>query len=111
MPAKFIKSDLRAITASDDFGVDDDGSETGGVRWNGIKIPSAIFDDEHHEIQAGEGPAHIMAIPMIMGLEQDFPGLAANDPVTINGESYIVRNWKPDGTGYIEIFLDSSTES
>ena len=48
---------------------------------------------------------------MITGKEHDFPGIETDDPVSIlkdgetTPETFIVTNWKVDGTGVIEIFL------
>ncbi len=105
MVAKFIKDDIQKITTPKEFGVDD------GITWNGVTVKNVIFDDEDIEVQTGEGVAHIMPQPSLTGSTSDFPGIQENDPVAVNGENFVVRNWKKDGTGQITIFLDRNLPS
>lgn len=99
MTAKFLEDDLDEIFSDTVFG------NTGGVTWNGVVIADAIFDDESIEAQMGEGPAEIIPQPMITGKTKDFIGIDTDDPIQVNSETFYVKNWKPDGTGVIEIFL------
>lgn len=99
MAASFLKTDLDEIFSDDVFG------NTGGVVWNGVTVEDAIFDDESIEAQMGEGVAEIIPQPRIMGKTADFDGIDTDDPVQVKGETFYVKNWVPDGTGVIEIFL------
>jgi uncharacterized protein YhfF len=82
---------------------------TSGMTWKGVALEDCIFDDEDLEIQAGEGVAEIIHQAMITGSSSQFVGIADDDPVLVNGESFTVVNWKDDGTGVIEVFLKRVT--
>lgn len=96
-PAAFLANDLRFMVGSLPFG------ET--VYWRGNRL-TAIFDDEDVEVQLGEGPVQIVPSAVITGVESDFPNIAEDDPVVARNINYIVKNWKRDGTGMIEIFME-----
>jgi len=100
MSADFLTDDLDTVLSEKDFG------HTGGVRWKDVLIKDVIFDDESIEAVMGEGVAEIIPQPMITGKTSDFIGIKVEDEFTINDEKFIVKNWKPDGTGIIEIFLE-----
>jgi hypothetical protein len=104
MTADFLKKDLDVIFSPNVFG------ETDGVVWNGVTVKDAIFDDESIETQMGEGVAEIIEQPMITGKTDDFVGIDTDDPIQVNGETFVVQNWKVDGTGVIEIFLTRNPE-
>lgn len=97
MPAAFLQDDIDQITDVTVFGQ--------SVTWKGVSV-NVIFDDEDVEVQLGEGVGHIVAQPMITGKTSDFPGIADGDAVVAGGQSFTVKNWKRDGTGMIEIFLE-----
>ena len=99
MPADFLKKDLDVILSPEVFGEDD-------VKWKGKAIDDIIFDDEDVEVQMGEGVAEIIQQPMLTGKTHDFIGIADDDKVTVNDEKFTIKNWKKDGTGVIEIFLE-----
>ena len=111
MSADFLKDDLDIILSKDVFGNDD------GVTWNGVEVEDAIFDDESFEVQLGEGVPEIIEQPMITGKADDFIGIDTYDPISIlkdgevTPETFIVKNWKVDGTGVIEIFLTRKPET
>jgi hypothetical protein len=102
MPGNFISSDVDVFFETSGFG-------HGSVVWNGVTVTRVIFDDEDIEVEAGEGNSQIIPNPMLTGRETDFVGIAVDDPVNIDGELFTVRNWKRDGTGIIEVFLQRST--
>ena len=95
MSADFLTDDLDVILSDDVFG------HKGGVTWNGVSVPDAIFDDESIEVQMGEGVAEIIEQPIITGKTKDFTGIDTDDPILVNGETFAVKNWKVDGTGVI----------
>ena len=97
MPASFIANDVAHVTDSSVFGE--------SATWRGNDVVG-VFDDEDVEAQLGEGPVQIIPQPMFTGQTADFPGIADGDAMVIGGESFEVRNWKQDGTGQIEIFLE-----
>ena len=97
MPAAFIANDVAHVTGSDVFG------ET--VTWDGNTV-TVIFDDEDIEVQLGEGVAQIQNQVTMTGQTSDFPGIADGNVVVARGVTYHVKNWKRDGTGEIEIFLE-----
>lgn len=98
MPASFITSDITHMTDSSIFGESD-------ATWKTISV-AGIFDDEDVEVQMGEGVGQIVPQPMFTGLTSDFPGIADGDAMVIGGQNFKVKNWKQDGTGQIEIFLE-----
>jgi hypothetical protein len=104
MPASFINDDLGLFFDGKDFG------ETETVLWNGVVVENVIFDDEDVEVSMGEGVGEIVPQPTLTGRTDDFTGIRTDDPVTIRGESFTVKNWKNDGTGMIEIFLTRENE-
>jgi hypothetical protein len=103
MAGAFLTSDMKTILSPNDFG------EENGIVWAGVTVTNVIFDDEDIEVETGEGVAEIMRQPIIIGASADFPNIAMGDSITIGAQTMTVRNWKDDGTGQIEIFLDRST--
>lgn len=97
MPASFIANDVAHVTDSSVFGE--------SVTWKGNAV-TAIFDDEDIEVTLGEGVAQIIPHAMLTGQTSDFPGIATGDVVVARGVTYHVKNWKRDGTGEIEVFLE-----
>lgn len=97
MPASFISDDVAHVTGSDVFG------ET--VTWKGNSV-TAIFDDEDIEVEVGEGVAQIIPHAMLIGQTSDFPGIANGDVVVARSVTYHIKNWKRDGSGQIEVFLE-----
>jgi len=100
MPASFIENDITHMLASSDFG-----EASGSVTWKGNAV-DAIFDDEDVELTLGEGVGQIIPQPMLTGKTADFPSIADGDAVVADGRNFVVKNWKRDGTGEIEIFLE-----
>lgn len=100
MAASFLQDDIDTILDVKTFGV------TGGCVWKGVSIENVIFDDEDIEITMGEGVAEIIPQPMLTAKTSDFDGIAEGDAVQVSGETFKIRNWKKDGTGVIEIFLE-----
>lgn len=100
MSASFLTGDLDVILDNKVFGV------TNGCVWKGVTITNVIFDDEDIEVFLGEGVPEIVPQPTLMGKLSDFPGIDTGDAVTVSGVSYTVKNWKNDGTGMIQIFLN-----
>lgn len=101
MPAKFIDADIDHVLSDRDFG-----ETEGTVIWQGVTIPNAIFDDEDVEIQVGEGTAEIIQQPMITAKTSYFPSIREGDTVSVDGETFRVKNYQRDGTGMILIYLD-----
>ena len=101
MPGSFLEDDLTSLFASPDFGEAD-----GTVTWAGVTISGGIFDDEDIELQLGEGVTEIAHQARFTGPSAEFVGIRDNDPMTIRGRQFRVKNWKDDGTGVIEIFLE-----
>jgi hypothetical protein len=102
MPGSFLTDDLNQLFSTDEFG-------TTAV-WNGVSIPGVIFDDESIEATMGEGTVMILSQPKITGRSADFEGVALDDALLCNGETFTIKNWKPDGTGMIEIFLSRDSQ-
>lgn len=105
MPANFLEDDINHILSGDVFGEDD------GCLWNGVQIEDVIFDDEHVEVETGQGITQIIPQPVITGRTSDFLGIADGDTINVRGETLTVRNWKADGTGMIEIFLSREAQT
>ena len=97
MPASFIANDVAHVTNSSIFGE--------GVTWKGNTVV-AIFEDEDIEVTTGEGTAQIVPNAMLTGQTSDFPNIARNEVVVARSATYHVKNWKQDGTGEIEVFLE-----
>ncbi len=98
MPGKFINDDLKVVFASSEFGEAD--ASYGGVTVMGI------FDDEDIEVETGEGVTQIIPQPMFTGRTVDFSGIARDQTMTVRNETFRIKNWKVDGVGMIEIFLE-----
>lgn len=97
MPAAFIANDVAHVTGSDVFGE--------SVTWAGSTV-TVIFDDEDVEVQLGDGVAQIQNQPTMIGQTSDFSGIADGDTVVARGVTFKVKNWKRDGQGQIEVFLE-----
>lgn len=102
MVSSVFPRDLGALFASSDFGEAD-----GDIVYKGNSI-EGIFDDEDVEFQLGEGVPEIHHQIMVTAKSADFPNIADGDILTIRGNPHIIRNWKDDGTGVIEVFLEKS---
>lgn len=97
MVASFIANDVAHVTDSDVFGE--------SVTWRGVSV-TAIFDDEDIEVTLGEGVAQIQPQAMLTGQMSDFSGISDGDVVVARSVTYRVVNWKRDGAGQIEVFLE-----
>lgn len=100
MAGNFIEDDLAVIFSDRDFG------HTGGIVWNGVTIEGAIFDDQDVEVQMGEGMVQIISQPMITGPSSAFEGIRREDPISVGGQSFVVKSTNDDGTGVIEIYME-----
>ena len=100
MVSKAFDRDFKHMLSPKVFGAD------GGCLWKGVEVEGVIFDDEAVAVSLGEGPTEIIQQPKITGRESDFIGLAEDDEIRVNGETFEVKNWMPDGTGEIVIFLE-----
>lgn len=102
MVSPIFSRDIGALLASSDFG-----EASGDVVYNGSVI-DGIFDDEDVEFQLGEGVPEIHHQCVFTGRSADFTCIAEGDVLTIRGTVFIIRNWKDDGTGMIEVFMEKS---
>ena len=101
MAGSFLTNDLTAILASSDFG-----EASGSVTLAGVVIPNGIFDDEDIDVGMGEGVAQIVPQPIFTCASAHAVNIAENQIMVIQGTSFRVKNWKNDGTGMIEIYLE-----
>lgn len=98
MAGTFIQNDLAALFSQNDF------AET--VVLDGVTIRDAIFDDGDREVNNGEGVAQIVPQPVVQ-LPTSYTASVVDGSVVIaRGETYRVVNWKHDGTGVTEIYLE-----
>lgn len=100
MAGAFLTDDLPTFFSARDFGVDE-----GTVTWRGAHV-TGVFDDKDVEVPNGEGVATIIPQPTFTSSSAQFAAIAEYDPMVVGGVDYIVRNWKHDGTGVIEIYLE-----
>ena len=104
MAGSFLTNDLTTILASSDFG------EAGNsVTLAGVVIPNGIFDDEDIDVSMGEGVAQIVPQPIFTCATAHVPTIADGQIMIIRGETFKVQNWKQDGTGLTEIYLERVT--
>lgn len=101
MPMSCLTTDLTALFSESDFG-----EVTGSVRWRGVVINGAIFDDEDVEISLGEGVGEIQHQAVLTSISSQFVGIADGDLMVARGRNFRVKNWKDDGTGVIDIHLE-----
>lgn len=99
MPGSFLQSDLSAIFNSSEFG-------EASVVINGRDVPGAIFDYGDIEVQTGEGFGQIVPQPKITCDTSKILPLVHGQVVSACGKTYRVKNWKDDGTGVTEIYLE-----
>jgi len=98
MTGQFITDDLSVLFASSEFG-------EANATYQGSPV-MGIFDDEDVEVQMGEGVAEIISQPMFTGRSVDFSDIARGQAIAAGGETFRIKNWKADGTGVIEIYLE-----
>lgn len=98
MPGQFITGDIDALFVSLEFG-------EATATYQGSPVVG-IFDDEDIEAQMGEGVTEIIHQPTFTGKSADFSGISDGHTMVIIGETFRVKNWKDDGTGVIEVFLE-----
>ncbi len=101
MPGSFLTSDLVTLFASSEFGEAKD-----SVTLAGVVIPDGIFDDEDIDVTMGEGAAQIVPQPIFTCATAHVLGIADGQIMVIRGASFKVQNWKNDGTGLTEIYLE-----
>lgn len=99
MPGAFLTNDLTAIFNSAEFG-------DATVVINGVSAPGSIFDSGDIEVQTGEGFGQIVPQPKITCATSVILPLSNGQIVTASGRTYKVKNWKDDGTGVTEIYLE-----
>lgn len=63
-----------------------------------------IFDDEYFDEVGGVGIEG--SAPAFHCEAADVSGVAQGDALTVNSVSYIIRNVRPDGTGYVVLILE-----
>ena len=97
MPGAFLTTDLASLFVSSEFGE--------AATYQGSPV-QGIFDDEDVEVQMGEGVTEIVHQPMWTGRSADFTGIADGHTMVIRSATFRVKNWKDDGTGVIEVFLE-----
>jgi hypothetical protein len=93
-------NDLPVFFAARDFGVAEN-----SVTWRGAHV-TGIFEDKDVEVATGEGVAQIVRQPVFTSSSSQFPGIADGDAFVTDGIAYLVKNWKDDGSGVIEIYLE-----
>lgn len=81
--------DLDEMLSSDDHGV--------SVTWNAATF-DGIFNKEYFTEEGGQvGTAS--SEPMLYVRSTNVNGIAEEDEITIDGDSYFVEDFEPDGTG------------
>lgn len=101
MAMSCIDSDLDALFSSSDFG------EADGALRNGVGDPIAgIFDDEDVDTVNGEGVSVIVAQTMFTCASSKVSDPTEGEFFTLRGIDYILRYWKDDGTGTIELYFE-----
>lgn len=101
MPGAFLTEDLPALFEGNDFG-----EGAGIVTWKGTAINDVIWDDGDVEVTGPDGATQIVQQAMMTCKSSDFSGIALGDAVVRASVNFTVKNWKDDGTGVIEIFLE-----
>lgn len=99
MPGAFLTSDLSAIFNSSEFG-------DVTVVINGVSAPGSIFDSGDIEVQTGEGFGQIVPQPKVTCKSAVLLPLKSGQVVSAAGKSYRIKNWKDDGTGITEVYLE-----
>lgn len=102
MPMSCLETDLDTVFASSDFG-EADGAIYDGVTATPVK---GIFDDEDVETQNGEGITVLVPQTTFTCASSKVPGLADGKTLLVRGVTYIIRFWKDDGTGVVELHLE-----
>lgn len=100
MAGTFIQNDLAALFSQNDF------AET--VVLDGVTIYDAIFDDGDREVNNGEGVAQIVPQPVVQLPTTHTAAVVDGSVVIARGKTYRVANWKHDGTGVTELYLEGS---
>jgi hypothetical protein len=100
MPASFLTTDLTSLFKSSEFGED-----CGSVFYDNRYI-QGIFDDEDIDVTVGEGVAQIVSQPMLTCITSQLTNLVEGKTITIRGEVFKIKNWKNDGVGITELYLD-----
>ena len=99
MAGAFLTDDITAILDTEGFAIQVDSYSAGGT-------PTVIFDDEEVEVDTGEGVTQIVDQPIVTGKSSDFTSIARDQLLTIAGVVFVIKSWKDDGTGIIEILLN-----
>lgn len=100
MVGRFIENDLSAVFRQSAF------AET--VVLDGVSITEAIFDDGDVEVNNGEGTTQIVSVPRVQIPTRSFANTTDQSTLVARGVTYRVANWKHDGTGVTEIFLEAT---
>jgi hypothetical protein len=87
--------------ASSDFG-----EAKNSVTLDGVVIPDGIFDDADIDVSLGEGTAQIVPQPTFTCASAQLSNIADGQTMIIRGQSFLVKNWKNDGTGVTQIYLE-----
>lgn len=97
MPGNFLKNDLAALLRTTDFAVT--------AVYDGTII-TGIFDDEDVDAQMADGTIRIVSNCTFTGRSDDFSGIAEGDTIVISSITYVIRSWRDDGTGEIELMME-----
>jgi hypothetical protein len=101
MAGTFIENDLAAIFAQTDFAE--------SVVLDGVTVTEAIFDDGDRDVSQGEGVVQIVPMPVVQLPTRHTLNVTDGSVVIIRTKLYRVANWKHDGTGVTELYLEGPT--
>lgn len=91
-----FEEDFSVFTNTDDFGV---------IATIGATTVNGVFENEYIETSFNGVPVS-GEYPLFSCAESDLPEYTYSTDITINSTVYKIRNWKPDGTGWITLILE-----
>ena len=103
MSAGFLTDDISAVFDATDFAVTGTFTPVGGM----ITSVTGIFDDEDLQIDMGDGTSMLQHSARFTCSSSDVTGVREGDSLVVSGVSYRVEYVKDDGTGVIEMYLET----
>ena len=89
----------------EDFSVFTDPDGLGDTAVIGVTTVNGIFENEYIETTFNGTP--VAGVHPVFGCaENDLPEYTYGTDITINSVVYKIRNWKPDGIGWVELILE-----
>jgi hypothetical protein len=73
------------------------------AKWNGVEV-TGILERRYIESSMIQGEA-----PVFTCDQDDVTDIAQGDAVVVNKTSYVVREYKADGDGFIDLILEDQT--